>query len=228
MIVFLWIRFPELPKKRELQFLTSILPVIVQRLRKDLHSLHLQDLLSLPLQKSHHPSLIPRQGHILPCLGLQFDDDSSEEISSEHFLPLMKEALLMALKENVVDFSQLVVACQWQVEVRRQANVVGCDACEFLDVGHAGDGVDLGHDDFLAFECGCRLGLFRVDYDDEGVVAGVELVKGLLAVNELERLRPVEFAPVAHTLNLNKISYSISSTKLPQHPRRDFTFGLEK
>jgi hypothetical protein len=102
--------------------------------------------------------------------------------------------------------------------MRSQSNVVGCDAGKFLDVSHARDSVDLGNDDFFAFECGCRFGFFCIDYDDEGVVIGVELVEGLLVIDELEGLRPVEFVPVAHTLNLNKISYSISSPKLPQRP----------
>lgn len=102
--------------------------------------------------------------------------------------------------------------------MRRQSYVVGCDACEPLDISHARYGVDIGYDDFLTFECGCRFGFFSVDYDDESVVVGVDLVEGLLVVDELEGLRPIEFVPVAHTLNLNKISYSISSPELPQHP----------
>ena len=65
MIILIRIRFPKLPKKRKLEFLPPILPIIVDNLRKMLNLLILQQIFILPLNKRHHPPLTPRQIHIL-------------------------------------------------------------------------------------------------------------------------------------------------------------------
>lgn len=98
----------------------------------------------------------------------------------------------------MVNFSQLVVASERQVELRRKANVVGAYLSKFLHLCGSLDGIDLGYDDLFSLESGRRFGLFCVDDEDCGVVGSVNLIKGLLVIDELEGLRPVEFVPVTH------------------------------
>jgi hypothetical protein len=104
----------------------------------------------------------------------------------------------VALEEDVVDLREFVVVSERQVERRRQSDVVGTDAGKLLHLGHPIDSIYPWHYDFLPFESCGGFWLFGVDDEDERVVGSVDFVEGLLAIDELEGLGPVEFVPVAH------------------------------
>jgi hypothetical protein len=117
----------------------------------------------------------------------------------------------------VIDLCELVVGGERQVELRRQADVVGSDACELLGDCDSRDGFYLGDGNLLFFGRWLRFGLVVDDADDEALLVGLQLVELLLAVDELEGLRPVVLVPVPHGDKLNNKSNPLIA--LPPHHR---------
>lgn len=158
----------------------------------------MHDLLAFSLKVSHDPSFAPRQGHVLPCLCLEFYDDAAEEVLGEDLPAFEEETFLVTFEEDMIDLCKFIVIGKRQVEVRGQSDIIGRHFCKFLDLTNPLNDVNPRHQDILLLGYSCYLRLLCVDNNDQAFLISVHLFEGLPALDELKGLRPIQLVPVPH------------------------------
>lgn len=198
MVVLLRVGLPEQPEERELEFLASVFPIVIDHFCELFDAVHGHEFLVLLLEESHHPPLVAGQGHILASFEFHFDDGLFQELGGEHFFAFEDEAVLVCFDEGVVDFCEFVPAGEGEVEVGRQSDVVRRYSRERFDFPDAFDSFYFGYGYLFFLVLHRRFGFFGVDGDDEAFVVGVELIEFLFGGHEFEGFGPVELGSVAH------------------------------
>ena len=198
MVVFLRVGLPEQTEERELEFLASVLPIVVDHFCELFDAVHCHKFLVLLLEESHHPPLVAGQGHIFACFEFHFDYGLFQELGGEHFFAFEDEAILVCFDEGVVDFCEFVPVGEGKVKMGGQSDVVRRYFCEGFDFPDAFDSFYFGYGYLFFLVLDRRFRFFCVDGDDEAFVVGVELVEFFFGGYEFEGFGPVELGSVAH------------------------------
>lgn len=78
-----------------------------------LHIFHLHKLLGLSLEITHEPTLVSGEGHILPRLCFELNNDTSEEVLGKDLLAFVKKAFLVTFEEDMIDLCKFIVIGKW-------------------------------------------------------------------------------------------------------------------